>query len=216
MERPASNRQLKVAREIQKDMAEILRSKGMAAFGGAMVTVSEVRVSPDLSLAKTYVSIFPSAKSDEVMKILKDNVRAYRGELGRTVGGFEKNLMLYRKVFAPIVKYAEDLGVTLVYENCPMEGWQPAAAPDTYNNLPCTLAARKLMYALVPSRAHGEIYDPSHDVWQHVDPSDVIEASDMRRIRRIHIKGTRNYERDAASVHWGRLFPEQTVDPKLA
>ncbi|MBQ7195374.1 MAG: 30S ribosome-binding factor RbfA [Bacteroidales bacterium] len=87
MERPASNRQLKVAREIQKDMAEILRSKGMAAFGGAMVTVSEVRVSPDLSLAKTYVSIFPSAKSDEVMKILKDNVRAYRGELGRTVGG---------------------------------------------------------------------------------------------------------------------------------
>ena len=86
MERPASNRQLKVGREIQKDMAEILRSKGMAAFGGAMVTVSEVRVSPDLSLAKTYVSIFPSTKADEVMKFLKDNVKAYRGELGRTVG----------------------------------------------------------------------------------------------------------------------------------
>ena len=140
----------------------------------------------------------------------------YDNALGRQDGGFEKNLALYKKVFAPIVKYAESLGVTLVYENCPMEGWQPATAPDTYNNLPCTLAARKLMYALIPSKAHGEIYDPSHDVWQHIDPSDVVLASDIRRIKRIHIKGTRNFARDAAAVHWGRLFPQQTVDPRLA
>ena len=86
MDKPASTRQLKVAREIQRDMAEILRSKGMAAFGGAMVTVSEVRVSPDLSIAKTYVSIFPSAKAEEVMKILNDNLKALRGELGHKVG----------------------------------------------------------------------------------------------------------------------------------
>ena len=85
MEEPASTRQLKVAREIQKDLAEIIRGKGMAVFGGAMVTVSEVRVSPDLSLAKTYVSIFPSAKAEEVMKLLNDNVKALRGELGHQV-----------------------------------------------------------------------------------------------------------------------------------
>ena len=85
MDAPASTRQLKVAREIQKDLAEIIRSKGMAAFGGAMVTVSEVRVSPDLSLAKVFVSIFPSAKADTVMQLLQDNVRALRGELGRLV-----------------------------------------------------------------------------------------------------------------------------------
>ena len=85
MDAPASTRQLKVAREIQKDLAEIIRSKGMAAFGGAMVTVSEVRVSPDLSLAKVFVSIFPSEKAEAVMQTLQDNVRAYRGELGRIV-----------------------------------------------------------------------------------------------------------------------------------
>lgn len=85
MDKAPSTRQLKVAREIQKDLAEILRSKGMAAFGGAMVTVSEVRVSPDLSIAKTYVSIFPSAKAEEVMRILNENVRIYRGELGHLV-----------------------------------------------------------------------------------------------------------------------------------
>ena len=86
MEKPASTRQLKVAREIQKDLAEIIRAKGMAAFGGAMVTVSEVRVSPDLSLAKAYVSIFPSSKQAEVMALLEENNRTIRGELGRVVG----------------------------------------------------------------------------------------------------------------------------------
>lgn len=86
MEKTATTRQLKVAREIQKDLAEIIRGKGMAAFGGAMVTVSEVRISPDLSVAKTYVSIFPSAKAEEVMKLLEENLRTIRGELGRKVG----------------------------------------------------------------------------------------------------------------------------------
>ena len=86
MEKPASKRQLKVGREIQKDLAEIIRAKGMAAFDGAMVTVSEVRVSPDLSVAKTYVSIFPSEKQDTVMAILNENNKALRGELGRAVG----------------------------------------------------------------------------------------------------------------------------------
>jgi ribosome-binding factor A len=40
-----STRQLKVAKEIQKHMAEIIRSKGMAAFGGALVSVSGVKIS---------------------------------------------------------------------------------------------------------------------------------------------------------------------------
>ena len=85
MDKPASTRQLKVARELQRDLAEIIRSKGMAVFGGAMVTVSEVRISPDFSIAKVYVSIFPSAKQEDVMKILEENKKVYRGELGRKV-----------------------------------------------------------------------------------------------------------------------------------
>lgn len=80
-----STRQLKVARQLQKDLAEIIRSRGMAAFGGAMVTVSGVKISPDLANAKVYVSIFPSSKTGEVMKIIEDNSRTFRGELGRLV-----------------------------------------------------------------------------------------------------------------------------------
>lgn len=85
MDKPATTRQLKVARELQRDLAEIIRAKGMAMFGGAMVTVSEVRVSPDLSIAKVYVSIFPSAKQVEALKVLEDNKKAIRGELGHKV-----------------------------------------------------------------------------------------------------------------------------------
>ena len=70
--KPAGTRQLKVARELQRDLAEIIRSKGMGMFGGAMVTVSEV-------------SIFPSDKQDSVMHILEENKKAIRGELGREV-----------------------------------------------------------------------------------------------------------------------------------
>lgn len=86
MDKPATTRQLKVAREIQKALAEIIRSKGMAAFGGALLTVSEVRVSPDLSLAKVFVSIFPSDKQESVMALLGENLRAIRGELGHVMG----------------------------------------------------------------------------------------------------------------------------------
>ncbi|MBR1870140.1 MAG: 30S ribosome-binding factor RbfA [Bacteroidales bacterium] len=85
MDKAPSTRQLKVSRELQRDLAEIIRSKGMAAFGGAMVTVSEVRISPDLSVAKVYVSIFPSEKAEAVMGILNENLKTYRGQLGRKV-----------------------------------------------------------------------------------------------------------------------------------
>ena len=81
-----STRQLKVAKEIQKVMAEIIRSKGMAAFGGALVSVSGVKISPDLSVAKIYVSIFPSDKAEAVMEALQENCKSLRGELGHKMG----------------------------------------------------------------------------------------------------------------------------------
>ena len=81
-----STRQLKVGKELQKHMAEIIRSKGMAAFCGALVSVSGVKVSPDLSVAKIYISVFPSEKAEAVMAALEENTRALRGELGAKVG----------------------------------------------------------------------------------------------------------------------------------
>ena len=138
----------------------------------------------------------------------------YDQKLGAEDGGFEKNLEKFKKVFTPILKYAKDLGVTVCVENCPMEGWVPASSPVCYCNLPGCLAARKLMYAILDDSSNlQETYDPSHDIWQHIDPSDVIGAMDFSKLRRVHIKGTRNFPNDAEAVNWGRLFPRQARPP---
>lgn len=139
----------------------------------------------------------------------------YNHELGSQDRGFQKNLEEYQRIFTPIVKYAEDHGVTILYENCPMEGWRGPGYTTTYNNLPGVLAARKLMYTLIPSKAHGEIYDPSHDVWQMIDPAEVIKNSDISRIHRIHVKATRNLQ-NAARTLWGSMYPMQQVNAELA
>lgn len=139
----------------------------------------------------------------------------YNHDLGNQEDGFQKNLDEYYRVFNPIVKYAEDLGVTVLYENCPMEGWRSAGYANTFNNLPGVLAARKLMYAMIPSKAHGEIYDPSHDVWQNVNPTDVIDYSDIDRIHRIHVKTSHNLH-TKARVEWGGMYPMQRVESSLA
>ena len=68
------------------------------------------------------------------------------------------------------------------------------------------------MYEMIPSKAHGEIYDPSHDTWQHLDPVNVIMHTDIERLHRIHVKGTRNQN----NVYWGNLYATQVVDPDLA
>ena len=141
----------------------------------------------------------------------------YDVNLSNEENGFEKNLLKFKKVFTPILKYAKDLGVTVCVENCPMEGWRPVSSTDCYCNLPGCLAARKLMYAVLDDdSALQETYDPSHDIWQHIDPSDVINAMDFKKLRRVHIKGTRNFPNDAEAVHWGRMFPMQNVDKALA
>jgi sugar phosphate isomerase/epimerase len=141
----------------------------------------------------------------------------YDVDLGNEENGFEKNLLKFKKVFQPMLNYAKDLGVTVCVENCPMEGWRPVSSTDCYCNLPGCLAARKLMYAVLDDdSALQETYDPSHDIWQHIDATAVIDAMDFKKLRRIHIKGTRNFPSEAAAIHWGRLFPQQTVGKALA
>ncbi|GEM67322.1 hypothetical protein SMI01S_09280 [Sphingobacterium mizutaii NBRC 14946 = DSM 11724] len=139
----------------------------------------------------------------------------YNHELGNQIDGFQKNLDEYKRVFEPIIRYAEDLGVTVVYENCPMEGWRSFRYTSTFNNLPGVLAARKLMYAMIPSKAHGEIYDPSHDIWQNTDPVEVIEEMDIDRLKRVHVKTTRMLS-SKGRIEWGGMYPMQHVNADLA
>lgn len=79
-----STRQAKIARLIQKELSDILRLQ-TAKTHGIIISVSAVRVSPDLSIAKAYLSVFPSAKSQEIIENLTANSRTIRYELGQRV-----------------------------------------------------------------------------------------------------------------------------------
>jgi ribosome-binding factor A len=85
MEHQESTRQQKVSRLIQKEIGTFLQRERLAVCGGKMVTVTNVRVTPDLGVARVYLSIFPSEKTDEVLKIIKTQVKTIRHQLGTQV-----------------------------------------------------------------------------------------------------------------------------------
>ncbi len=85
MEATQTTRQQKIARQIQRDIAEILQKDGKAFTMGSMVTVTTVRVSPDLAYAKVYFSIFPFERNAEVMEALEKNNWFLRRELGKRI-----------------------------------------------------------------------------------------------------------------------------------
>lgn len=80
-----STRQQKVGRLIQKEIGDILLKEGSELVKGVMVTVTAARVSPDLSYAKVYFSIFPFSKNPEVMQKLNAANKQIRGALGNRV-----------------------------------------------------------------------------------------------------------------------------------
>ena len=77
----------KVERLIQKDMGVILQQEAVALFEGAMITVTRVRVSADLSVARIYVSIFPLRNKtiDDIIKLLEEKKTFIRMKLAQKV-----------------------------------------------------------------------------------------------------------------------------------
>ncbi len=79
-----TTRQNKIARLLQKELSDIflLQTKSMH---GTLVSVSTVRISPDISVARAYLSVFPSEKADEIVKNINANMKSIRYELGTRV-----------------------------------------------------------------------------------------------------------------------------------
>lgn len=79
-----STRQSKISRLIQKELGDMFQRQTQATKG-VLVSVSAVRVSPDLSVAKAYVSIFPSERAEEILNNINANSKTIRYELGTRV-----------------------------------------------------------------------------------------------------------------------------------
>ena len=79
-----NKRQSKISRLLQKELSEIFRRQ-TAALGGVLVSVSVVRVSPDLSIARAYLSIFPSEKANDMLENIRQQAKSVRYELAQNV-----------------------------------------------------------------------------------------------------------------------------------
>lgn len=79
-----TTRQQKISRLVQKELSEIFRRE-TAKTRGTLVSVSIVRVSPDLSVANVRLSIFPSEKAEAIMESINANEKSIRYELAQQV-----------------------------------------------------------------------------------------------------------------------------------
>ncbi|WP_312324827.1 30S ribosome-binding factor RbfA [Soonwooa sp.] len=81
-----SNRQRKVAQIIQEDFAELLRKQSADSNQNFLISVSDVKVTADLSIAKIYLSIFPAELRKPIMKEIEENKTQYRNFIGQKMG----------------------------------------------------------------------------------------------------------------------------------
>ena len=79
-----TTRQNKIARLLQKELGDIFQKQTQSTHG-VLVSVSAVRISPDLSVARGYLSIFPSDKAQEILNNINANAKSVRFELGTRV-----------------------------------------------------------------------------------------------------------------------------------
>ena len=80
-----STRQKKVSRLIQKELSLIFQKNTQEILGNIMVSLTIVRISPDLADANIFLSIFPVDDPDEALKVIKNNTIMIRKKLGESV-----------------------------------------------------------------------------------------------------------------------------------
>ena len=123
----------------------------------------------------------------------------------------EENLTLAAEVWPPILALAEELGVRIAIENCPMlfgrEQWPGG------QNLMTTPAIWRKVFDLLPSKNLGINYDPSHFVWQRIDYiKPLYDFQD--RIFHVHFKDIKLYP-DRLNDVGVMAYPLEYMSPKL-
>ena len=123
----------------------------------------------------------------------------------------EENLELVRQIWPPIIEHAEELGVKIAIENCPM-----LFGPDQWpggQNLMTTPAVWRRVFDILPSQNLGINYDPSHFVWQMIDYiKPLYEFKD--KIFHVHYKDIKLYP-DKLDQVGVMAYPLEFMSPKL-
>ena len=123
----------------------------------------------------------------------------------------EENLELFKEIWPPIIKLAEEKGVKIAIENCPMlfgsDQWPGG------QNLFTTPRLWRKMFELLPSDNFGINYDPSHFIWQQIDYiKPLYEFRD--KIFHVHFKDIKLFHDKLDDV--GIMgYPLDFMSPKL-
>jgi sugar phosphate isomerase/epimerase len=123
----------------------------------------------------------------------------------------EENIELFREIWPPIVKFAENLGVKIAIENCPMlftrDQWPGG------QNLFTTPSIWRKCFEIIDSDYFGINYDPSHFIWQNIDYiKPLYEFKD--KIFHVHFKDIKVY-RDRLNEVGVMAYPLDYMSPKL-
>lgn len=142
---------------------------------------------PDAEKSKVYVEhIKKVIKAASLLKVPVMNTF-----IGRDYTlGLEENFKRFKKVWPAVVRVAEDNGIKIGIENCPMlftnDEWPGG------KNLASSPAIWERMFDIIPNASFGLNYDPSHLVWQMMDPVQPIYDF-KERIHHIHLKDAKVY-----------------------
>jgi sugar phosphate isomerase/epimerase len=142
---------------------------------------------PDLKQARVF--------TDHIKKVIKAaalmKVPVVNTFIGRDyTKNLDDNFVRFKKTWPALVSYAEDLGVKIGIENCPMlftnDEWPGG------KNMAISPAVWDRMFDIIPSKTLGLNYDPSHMIWQMMDPIQPIYDY-KEKIHHIHLKDAKLY-----------------------
>ena len=80
-----TQRQMKVARLLQRDLGEIFQRESRGKFGGAMITVTKVNITKDMSIARVYVSLFATKDKEALLLVIRKHTVEIRFQLGKRI-----------------------------------------------------------------------------------------------------------------------------------
>ncbi|MBD1385600.1 MAG: 30S ribosome-binding factor RbfA [Bacteroidota bacterium] len=80
-----SKRQQKFAGVIQEDLAAIFQREGMNYLPHTLVTITKVRVTPDLAIARVFLSFFNNTDNQQALQVIKSHASEIRYKLGARI-----------------------------------------------------------------------------------------------------------------------------------
>ena len=143
---------------------------------------------PDTNQSKVYIS--------HIKKVITAAVQLGIPVVNTFIGrdpskNTEDNLRLFKKTWPGIIQYAENVGIKIGIENCPMfftdDEWPGG------KNLGTTPAIWDRMFEMIPNKNFGLNYDPSHMIWQHMDEIKPIYLY-KDRLHHIHLKDVKVFK----------------------